>query len=180
MSRSGKSQRVLFFGRGKSDNSTGNFIVSCNFIWQAQESQLYNGMWRGLLWSLEAASANCYCSFRQGKVRKVDFLKCVGAPFPSISPQGWYSEYVNLYIPTQTPEENYSDYLYHQVAAQFTCGLMSALVICKQKERVWSYMTLNILTETRCHETTKSETQSHVFIQNGICLGSLDMQLVWS
>ena len=28
-----------------------------------------------------------------------------------IHPQGWYSEYVNPYIPTQTPEENWSDHM---------------------------------------------------------------------
>ena len=27
------------------------------------------------------------------------------------NPQGWYSEYVNPYMPTQTPEENWSDHM---------------------------------------------------------------------
>ena len=36
------------------------------------------------------------------------------------------------------------------------CGLMSDLVICKFR-KVWSYMTLNVLTETRCHETTQTQ-----------------------
>ena len=35
-----------------------------------------------------------------------------------------------------------------RLTARCTCGLMSEVVICKHR-RVWSYMTLNVLTETR-------------------------------
>ena len=41
-------------------------------------------------------------------------------------------------------------YAITRLTAHFMCGLMSDLVICKFR-KVWSYMTPNVLTETRCH-----------------------------
>ena len=39
-----------------------------------------------------------------------------------------------------------------RLTAHFMCGLMSDLLICTCLYlKVWSYMTLNVLTETRCH-----------------------------
>ena len=52
------------------------------------------------------------------------------------------------------------------------CGLMSDLVIrTLNLEKVWSYMTLNVLFETRCLQTTQSqimteETLMSCFIRN--------------
>ena len=34
------------------------------------------------------------------------------------------------------------------LTAHFTCDLMFNLVICKHSKRVWSYMTLNVFTQT--------------------------------
>ena len=45
------------------------------------------------------------------------------------------------------------------LAAHFMCGLMSDLVICKFR-KVWPYMILNVLTETRCHWTTQTHNPS--------------------
>ena len=41
-------------------------------------------------------------------------------------------------------------YAIFRLTAHFMCGLISDLVICKFR-KVWSYMTSNVLTETRCH-----------------------------
>ena len=54
------------------------------------------------------------------------------------------------YIPTLTPDNSKSGpSAITSLIAQFTIGLISDFVICKQY-RVWSYVTLNVLTETRC------------------------------
>ena len=46
----------------------------------------------------------------------------------------------------------------------FACGLMSALVVGKQ--RIWSHMTLNVHTEIRCHSTTQTRTEICFFFIN--------------
>ena len=38
-----------------------------------------------------------------------------------------------------------------RLAAHFTCGLTSALGYLQAMEWVWSYITMNVLAETRCH-----------------------------
>ena len=38
-----------------------------------------------------------------------------------------------------------------RLTAHFMCGLMSDLLICTCLLKIWSYMTQNVLTETRCH-----------------------------
>ena len=45
-------------------------------------------------------------------------------------------------------------YAISRLTANFVGGLMSYLVNCKFR-KVWSYMTPNVLTETRCHYTTQ-------------------------
>ena len=37
-----------------------------------------------------------------------------------------------------------------RLTAHFMCGLRSDLVICKFR-KIWSHMTVNVLTETKCH-----------------------------
>ena len=65
--------------------------------------------------------------------------------FKFFPPRGCESEYVNPYIPTQTPEKDYSA---HQrifsLAVQLTCDLMSPLVIYTQREcgHTWHWMSL--------------------------------------
>ena len=39
----------------------------------------------------------------------------------------------------------------HQADNQRMYGLVSHLVICNFRKKVWPYMTLNVLTDTRCH-----------------------------
>ena len=46
-------------------------------------------------------------------------------------------------------------YVITRLRDHFMCGLASDLVICKFK-KVWSYMTRNVHTETRCHYTTQN------------------------
>ena len=54
---------------------------------------------------------------------------------PFEQPMGVKSEYVNGYIPTQTLRKIKLAICNRQVDSSFfTCGLMSALVICKLKE----------------------------------------------
>ena len=45
-------------------------------------------------------------------------------------------KYVNPYMPTQSLEEDYRPYPVTKLPARFTCGLMSALVICNQRKSV--------------------------------------------
>ena len=59
-----------------------------------------------------------------------------------------YSEYVSPHIPTQIPEEDEVVICHHQADAR--SGDLQA------SARVWSYMTLNAHTVTRCHEETQS------------------------
>ena len=39
----------------------------------------------------------------------------------------------------------------HQADSPLYVGLVSDLVICKFRKKVWPYMTPNIFNETRCH-----------------------------
>ena len=51
-------------------------------------------------------------------------------------------EYINSYVPTQAPEEDWSD---HMLTAHFMCGLMSDLEICKFRKKyghTWHRMSL--------------------------------------
>ena len=71
-------------------------------------------------------------------------------------------------------------YIIARMTAHFKCGLMSNLVICKHRKKVLQYITLNVLTETRC-ETTKQmsnaslvlETQEKKNNSNKYCIFSL-------
>ena len=44
-----------------------------------------------------------------------------------------------------------SSFITFRLTAHLMCGLMSDLMICTCLDIAWSYMTPNILTETRCH-----------------------------
>ena len=62
-------------------------------------------------------------------------------------PSGVISEYVSPYIPTHTPEEYWSDHMQTPGWQPILCGL-----------------TPNVLTETRCHQTTQTKpNQTNVF-----------------
>ena len=51
-----------------------------------------------------------------------------------------------------------------RLTTQFTSGLISDLVICKhRKEYGHKYMTLDVLTETRCNKTTQTQAQFYVY-----------------
>ena len=98
-----------------------------------------------------------YCSLKplwsgMGEVVPGRTSPTLHPPSPPTGPSGVISEYVNPYIPTYTPEEYWSDHMQSitRLTAHVMCGLMSDLVICKFR-RIWSYMTLNVLTETMCH-----------------------------
>ena len=84
-------------------------------------------------------------------------------PPPSLKPTlwglGWWSEYVNPYIPTQTHDKNQWPYAITRLRAHCMCGLVSDLVIFTFRW-VWSHMTLNVLTETRCHYTIQTKPLS--------------------
>ena len=67
------------------------------------------------------------------------------------APLGWYSEYVEPYIPTQTQEEDWSDHMQnHQADSQLVWPDVWSVDLQVYK-KVWLYMTPNVLTETRCH-----------------------------
>ena len=68
-----------------------------------------------------------------------------------IAPRGWYSEYVNPYIPTQTPEENWSDHMQSPSWQPSLCVAWCLVWWFASLKKLWSYMTPNVLTETRCH-----------------------------
>ena len=80
-------------------------------------------------------------------------------PVPwAYSPQGWQSEYVNPYIPTQNPRGRLKwPYTITRLTAHFMCGLMSNLVICKFRKSMvihdtecpyWDQVSLNNTNQT--------------------------------
>ena len=72
-------------------------------------------------------------------------------------PSGVISEYFNPYIPTHTPEEYWSDHMQTPGWQPILCVAWCLIWHLQVEKKVWSYMTLNVLTETRCHYTTQTK-----------------------
>ena len=58
--------------------------------------------------------------------------------------------FLPLHLGMNSPSNNKVTMAITRLTAHFMGGLMSDLVISKYK-KVWSYMTLNVPTEARCH-----------------------------
>ena len=66
---------------------------------------------------------------------------------------GWQSEYVNPYIPHTNLWGRFKN---HQVDYPAFIEVYVCTGHLQTKKRVLSYMTLNVLSETRCHQTTQT------------------------
>ena len=64
------------------------------------------------------------------------------------------------YIPTQTPEEDYRVCMQSPGSQPTLCVAWCLIWWFVSLEKVWSYMAPNVLTETRCHETTQAGPNS--------------------
>ena len=81
----------------------------------------------------------------------------------TVVPQGWSSEHVNPYIPTQTPRGRIKwPYATTMQTAHFMHDLISDLVICMFRKKAWLYMTPDILTETQVSLNNTNPTHNTV------------------
>ena len=65
--------------------------------------------------------------------------------------------------PHKCPKENYVAIT--RLIAHFTCDVMSES-ICRHRKRVWSYMTLNVLTTEARYSETRQTQNSQTFIRS--------------
>ena len=63
--------------------------------------------------------------------------------------------YVKFYV-SSNPEEDKSGHLQSPSWLSIFLWPDVSLVVCEHRKRVWSYMTLNVPVETRCHETNNN------------------------
>ena len=85
-------------------------------------------------------------------------------------------------MPKQTPRKIKVTICNHQAASPLNVWPDAWFVICKFR-KVWSYTALNVLTETRCHLITQTQTLEHPFFSSELpkpSLGDLADLRLWS
>ena len=85
------------------------------------------------------------------------------------APWGWSREYVRPYIPKQFHEKDYSDHMQSPGWQPTLCMTRCLIWWFASLEKVWSYMTLNVSTETRCQIIQHKPSQSKLKFLVKVC-----------